>query len=284
MSSFCLLRELLIERKIFLLQAYYFMAKLQSRLFSVKLNETLPSKWTWSLETLFCSPVQADITATWKEQGYLFSRPLSFSMFLGPPLSCLTTPKPFAPGGLVSSVRAELASSVSEQEIAQTSESSFDAGFSCHWSGRTQNNWCSLGLIPIDCGNVKLITDSPFWNKTLGRLRSKAGAKSLLGSSQLRPGNCRKVKLILWDTWLLESVSITVGAERQQNLCCMCYSREVLKSLATSQMLPSCFKVASFISLLEGRTTLDIEYVNSWLPTKMQYCYWSTKLHFQTRF
>lgn len=42
------------------------------------------------------------------------------------------------------------------------------------------------------------------------------------------------------------------GSRQAANLCCMCYPREVLKSIATPQMLPSCFKVESFISRLEG--------------------------------
>lgn len=183
-------------------------------------TRVLPSKgkWTQSPWALFCSPVQADITATQKEQGHLLSQPFPLSLPCGHPFSLEPPLSPLPPGGLVISIIAELSSSISGLEVAQTFGFSFHEGLSYHLLGRTQSKGCSLALTHVDCRNVTLIIDRCFWNKTPGQLRTEMRAKSLLGSSQLKPGNCGKVKLILWDTWLLESASIAVGADRQQNL------------------------------------------------------------------
>ena len=58
------------------------------------------------------------------------------------------------------SIIVEFSRSIFEWEVAQTSGFSFHAGLSYHLSERTQDKWYSLGLIPVDCGNVKFITDS----------------------------------------------------------------------------------------------------------------------------
>lgn len=136
-----------------------------------------------------------------------------------------------------------------EQEIVQTSEWSFHAGFSYPLLGRTQNRWCSLGLIPIDCGNVKLSQIALFEARSQ-RLRHKGSLCCVHHNWDLvtsekwnwsyETHDCYKVSASLWGQTGSKISVVSAIPER--------YWRAPSHSSDASIMLKS----GIFMSLLEG--------------------------------